>query len=447
MSPVINKLKAFLSDRQTEELFRGGLAAFSLRIIGICAGYAFTLLVTRGLGAEAMGIFALSYTVLQVAALVGRGGLDSAMMRYSAELTAKDTPWKLKGVYSTGIKTLSALGVLLCVVVYVSAPFLAEHVFGKPHLSPYFRIASLGIIPMTLLQLNAGGLRGLKKVWQFSFLNDLSIFLFASIIFGAFFIRQIDASDAVTALVAALYVSAALSFVLWWRNAPYSGSGRTSGITLRDMLDIGIPLMLAGSMSFIMQWTDTLMLGVFRPEEEVGVYAVASRVAKLATLTLFAVNIIAAPKFAELYGTRDHEKLEQTVQGSTRMIFWSSLPLVLVLLLAPSFILGIFGREFTAGVPALYVLTVGQLIWTASGLVGTLLAMTGHQHTFRNIMLFSTVMNILLNLSLIPPFGINGAALATALSLVTWNLLGAFFVKKHLSISSFYLPVFFRKSS
>ncbi len=88
---ITSKLREKLkSDIHFAELVKGSGTAFILRIIGIGSGYLFTLLVTRTLGAKAWGIFALSLVVLQIASVIGRLGMDTALLRFTAEYIAKE---------------------------------------------------------------------------------------------------------------------------------------------------------------------------------------------------------------------------------------------------------------------------------------------------------------------------------------------------------------------
>ncbi|HHJ64141.1 MAG TPA: hypothetical protein ENJ61_04460, partial [Aquifex aeolicus] len=75
-SEVLGKLRDRLeSDVHLKEVIRGSATFLILRILGMMVAYAFTLLVTRKLGASAWGIFALSFTVLQIASVLSRLGL------------------------------------------------------------------------------------------------------------------------------------------------------------------------------------------------------------------------------------------------------------------------------------------------------------------------------------------------------------------------------------
>ena len=198
--------------------------------------------------------------------------------------------------------------------------------------------------------------------------------------------------------------------------------------------------MFAQSVQFIMAWTDKLMLGNMMSSEEVGIYFTAFKLSMFASISLMAINSIASPKFAEIYAKNDFDGLKKVVNQSTKMIFWSTLPLVILFFIFPEFLLGIFGNEFKVGVTAFIYLSIGKLISAFSGSVGNLLQMTGKQVVFMNLLFFGAIINIVLNYLLIPIYGINGAALASMVSLSTCNLSMVYFVKKEFGFYTCYLP-------
>ena len=162
-----------------------------------------------------------------------------------------------------------------------------------------------------------------------------------------------------------------------------------------------------------------------------------------------AINSIAAPKFAELYAKQDFEGLKKVVNQSTKLIFWSTIPLVAIFFIFPEFLLGIFGDKFKIGVTAFIFLSCGRLISSFSGSVGNLLQMTGKQVMFMNILFAGACINVVLNYLLIPSdnlfsefgvSGINGAALASMISLSAWNLAMVYFVKREFGFYTFYIP-------
>jgi O-antigen/teichoic acid export membrane protein len=96
--------------------------------------------------------------------------------------------------------------------------------------------------------------------------------------------------------------------------------------------------------------------------------------------------------------------------------------LALVVLVLAEPLLGIFGEAFRAGAPALRLLTLGYMGASLMSLASALLNMTGHHSASTATMLAGTALTAALCLMLVPRWGIVGAAAATAVSTLVWNL-------------------------
>jgi O-antigen/teichoic acid export membrane protein len=207
--------------------------------------------------------------------------------------------------------------------------------------------------------------------------------------------------------------------------------------------------MLAQAVHFIMSWTDKIMLNIlyspdvtteFTNSAQVGVYHTAFRLSMFATIGLMAFKSIASPKFAELYKKNDIKLLKKVTQQSTKLIFWTTLPLVIIFVIFSDFLMGLFGEEFEKGVFAFIILSIGRVVVSFSGAAGNLLQMCGRQVVFMNVAIIGSIINIVLNFTLIPIYGINGSAIATMLSLIVFNFLLVYFVKREFGFYTFYIP-------
>jgi len=317
----------------------------------------------------------------------------------------------------------------------------------------YIRINAFFIVPMVFFMLNYQSLRGLKKIAEFSFFYRVSQSLFSMICILIIyqFIKE-DIVPVYAYLLSLLIVSflSFLSFRYWLKRVSLGEhQAELEIISYSNIIKISLPLMFAQSVQFIMAWTDKLMLGGMVNSEAVGIYHTAFKLSMFSAIALMSINSIASPKFAEKFANKDINGLRKITNQSTRMIFLSTLPLITVSFLFPEFLLSIFGKEFTVGVFAFLVLSFGRLISACSGPVGNILQMTNNQNSYANILFGGALINILLNLILIPesnPFsaygisGINGAAIASMSSLIFWNLSMIFVVKKKFGFYSFYIP-------
>jgi len=434
---MINKVKNKInSDIHLKELLKGSSIAFVLRIVGIIAGYVFTLLVTRTLGAESWGIVTLSLVTLQIASVIGRLGMDTALLRFTAEYVAKANINTLNYIYKRALTLVIPFSILISVLVYFVSPILANKVFHKPNLTEYFQIISLIVVPFVLLQIYSESIKGLKKIKEYMFLQignttlAILIFLVGIVIFyKTVFLVFISYGMATI-------VSMFIAFILFktyikhlYKSAKSSNIDKN--ISYSYILSLSIPLLFSSSLSLMAGWTDTIMLGIFKTTEDVGIYNIAMKLSMITSMILASVNTVVAPRFAEFYGKKDFYSLKSLAQKSTKLIFFFSLPIFLFYILFADWCMSLFGSEFEKGSYALIILSLGQLINAITGSVGLILMMTGRQREHLNLILIMTLLNIILNVIMIPKYGLLGAALATALSMSMGNILGVFWVKKY----------------
>jgi len=437
---MLDSFKTNSKDVNLLELLKGSSTAFSFRVIGLGFSYIFTLLITRGYGAKVMGIFALSLTVLQVSSVIGRLGMDTALLRFVSEYSSQGIWSLIKEISKKALKIVIYISIFVSIIVFYYSPFIAQHVFHKSYLSIYFKIISVGIVPIVLYFTNAERLRGLKKIKEYSFIKNMGLNLFASILLfvSFFFVKKIYVP--IVVYVISIFIMLAFSVFLWNKNFnqkvinnknvdDYKSKIKT--MSYKNILSVSIPMFLTSSLALIMGWTDIFMLGMLKSTTEVGIYRVAFRVAAMTSIALLSVNAIAAPKFAEFWAKDDMKGFKKMAQQSTKLIFQTSLPIILVFWLFPSFILGIFGNEFKKGVLVLIILTFGQFINAVVGSVGYILQMTGKEKILQYVVFVAVLVNIGLNIVLIPKYGINGAAFASMFGLAIINIIPSFLVKKY----------------
>jgi O-antigen/teichoic acid export membrane protein len=219
------------------------------------------------------------------------------------------------------------------------------------------------------------------------------------------------------------------------------GAVRMPDLSSKEFMQTALPMMLSASVFYLLSWTDVLMLGSMRSDAEVGTYNTAFKLATLANFPIMAVSAYAAPKFSEWLGKDGNKVFEQLVKQSSKLAMAGSLPIILILVLFPKSLLGVFGDEFRVAELLIYILMLGQIINSATGLGGDVLQMTGHHRLFSRIIVLAAVINIGLNALLIPTYGYNGAALASVVSLSFWKLACAWFIHRKYGLSVIYLPL------
>jgi O-antigen/teichoic acid export membrane protein len=172
--------------------------------------------------------------------------------------------------------------------------------------------------------------------------------------------------------------------------------------------------------------------------EEVGLFRVASTGASLVSFGLTAINLALAPQVARLYQSGDIQKLQRMITLTTRGAVAVSLPVAVVFIVwGRPLIRLMFGIEYLAAATALVVLCIGQLINASCGSVVLVLNMTGNDKATVSSAIVALVLNVILAATLIPSYGLFGAAIGYTASLIAWNIILVVVTKKKTGLKTF----------
>jgi O-antigen/teichoic acid export membrane protein len=419
-------------------IFKNGAYIFISKIISILMVYAFHLYISRSYGSHVNGVFTLFITLLTIFSVVSKLGFDTSIVKYISSFRVKDQYQKIKSIHY-GISLLVFIfSLLISLFLFVFNDFLSL-LFIDDYNTVDFVWMAVALPFYALLSINTESLRGLEKTKSYAFFQNGSVFiitillvvLMSSVIENPSTLVVISFSIAVILLYGASY------FTL---NTFFDSNKTKEKLNIKPYLKESLPMLLSNSIFFIMTWADVLMISYFLPESETGIYGNASKIANLNVVFLFAINAIAAPRLAAYNTTKNHTDLKNFTKETSRISLFMSIPILLVILMFPSKLLGLFGEEFTVGTTALIILAIGQFVNAASGSVINVLNMADKQAVAKNIILFAAILNVVLNYFLIPIYGILGAAISTCASTILWNLLGVIYVYKHFNFISITLP-------
>ena len=420
---------------QGGELARGSALLLIAKVFGAASGYVLAWMLAKRGGAEAVGIYELAFTFIILLSVVSRFGLDGAVVRYIGVFSASKQPGAVRWLYHNSIRFSLIFAVVLGGIIFLAAPWIAE-LFRKENMVLPLRWAAASIPLFPLVNMNGETLRGYKRMISYSLLQQGSVIFLAAILFAVWFNKEAVGLSGVIAFFLAcvlLYLFSQWKISQQLRTLPETVIPKE---TFGGILNIAWPIFLSSSIFMLMSWTDTLMIGYFKEAADVGIYRIAFRISTVITFTQFAINGIAAPMIADHYHRDDHVGLRKLIHKISLFNFVLSVPIFLIILAAPSLLLGLFGEEFTQASDLLLILSCGQVIFGITGPVMYILTMTKHERTALYIMLVTAMINFIGNAVLIPLIGLKGAAIATASSTVLWNVIAMISVYRYLGVVS-----------
>jgi O-antigen/teichoic acid export membrane protein len=442
---MFEKIIAFLK-KPKQSLWYSSVLIFILKISGILANYLLSVIVTQSFGSEGWGIMSLGLGYVTFGILFSKLGFDTALLKYTAAFNNGNHKGKIKGIYLNGLKVILPVSLIIGLIFSFSVPLVCQHLFHKAHLSPYILLLSYSIIPNVFILINSEGLRGLGKIKEYVFFQNVGIFLLACIIilFNRFIL---NASGTLYSIIIAYDISVIVMCLIvtysWIKNI-FPLPAFSDNLKVKEIIATSIPMFWSNAMFVLINWTDTLMLGIYSTADQVGIYNVCFKISSLVYLPLQVITSLVAPQFSSLYETKNMGKFSEIVHQSTKTIFLFTLPIFLPLAFMPDFFLELFGREFGIGAPILLILISGQFFKSFCGSTDFILQMTGNEKIFQNIIICAMILNITLNFILIPSLGGTGAAISNVITVISWNILAIVFIRKKLNILPLYIP--FRSS-
>jgi len=418
--------------------------SFVARATGMGSGFLLTVVIARFLGAEGAGAFYLALTILTGASVVVRFGSDNALMRSASNAVEDKNYSLLLGKYLQATGLVIGIGTVVTCVGFSAADYLANEIFSDPSLNTLFATTTLGVVPLSLVFLHSGVLKGIRRPVLASIVETVSLPLFSIGILLALSLRLVMTAEvAISTYVVSALTTVIVGVALFLVSVP-----RTSGPKfqpLEGLVKIAYPMMWIALLNYIVAWSPTLILGILEDPASVGLFNVSNRTARLMSFVLIVVNSVAAPRYAALYQKSRIKDIENIAIKTSFFMSIMVFPILLVIMIFPRAILSIFGGEFVGAEMILRIIGIGQFVNVVTGSVGFLLLMTGHEKVMRNIAFLTAVLSVTLNVLLINGFGVTGAAVSTAVCLAAQNVIAAWAVWRILGINV--IPFFRSKSA
>lgn len=425
-----------------------------IQLMAMLLGFFSSWLVSRWLGASGWGLFSYIFSWITILSGLTLLGWDMLLLKQTPVLLQKSKQNTLYTIlfYAIWICLIAGIVCIFLVQTILSATWFIELLPPKALLSNYnnrqlFILATFIIPIIGFIKLYEALLRGFKKIT----LSQLPIFsvrpvVFLSMITYLYFstealsINQLIITNLVAFLTAFIVSIGLLPAIRHQMIVQFSWQ-LFNVEKIKRYVQPAAVFWGISVVSLINVKTDIIMLGFFADEASVGVYDIAAKLSEILKILLVVVNLSLSPLIAQWHIQNKKQQLQQTITRSIRIVFWVSLPLAIIYVLFGTNILQTWGSEFTAAYPCLLILGAAQLVNIGTGSVANILNMTGLEQWVFRAGILSTLLNILLNLLLVPQIGITGAAIATATSVITWNFILWYVVWTKLKVDASILGV------
>ena len=430
-------------DQDFRTLFAGtaqnivGLVVFVLGSIGA------NVVVARAFGDRggvALALVTLGTQFAFIAAAGARFGMDMAAIRYVAIEVGADRRGRIRGIVVRAFAIAAAVSVPVAALMLGVAPWLASQLSDEAAAVGVLRAAALALpfIAVTFVWLGAS--RGLKIMRHTLYVQWVGQPLLWIVLMLGFWTVSKTVEASVLAYAASWVVAAVMARALWGGTSRASGREPLDEGFTGTLVRYGAPRAPAALFSQGLFWIDFFVAAAYTARGEIsagqlGVYAACVRISLAMVLFMTAVAYVFSPFVADLHSRGERERLDALFKTITRWTVAGTIPILLLMLVAPASLLRLFGgQDFAGGADTLRILLIGQVVNVSVGAAGFVLIMAGRTGWDLFVYVSSAALDLALAIFLVPRLGIDGAAVAQSVTLAASNALRLWLVWRFVRI-------------
>lgn len=414
-------------------LVKSSAFVFVAVIISKLASYGYKIAIAKYFGSEIYGLFSLAIIVIGIITSVAALGLGEGIIRYVSYYRGKKRFEAINILINKSRNLFLITAVLSTIGLILAAPFISDKIFHSESFTPLI-IGMAFAIPFILLSnIYLGVLRGFEKIKTYSALiniyqNSARLILIILFLMMGFGILSISLSYVLT--------FAGLLLLSWYysrknfdkEEIKENNKGKK---ILSNAMAYSWPLLFTGVLYNAFYWTDSLLLGYFDSVEIVGLYNAAITITSLFGIAPDLFMQMFFPLISFKYSQGKKELIAQLTRQVVKWIYILNIAVFLLVFFFPEHILKIlFGTEFIAASGTLRLLSIGALFSGTIGLATNLLSIKGKTKTVLVDFIIFTTFNLLLNILLIPKYGMAGAALTTIFTQAAFLITAFYQIKR-----------------
>lgn len=406
------------------------------QIIGQILSCILVVLISRCLGAAVYGEYLYVYTFVSFFTILAKLGMENAIVYYISRNNIEHD--EKEKIVQFILEAAATVGITLVCIMYFAKDWIAETLLNNINYSQILLLLLPLIVLEAISALFFSILKGKKWIFELTVAKNI-IGTGVSIIF-LFIMYYLLQIRNVFSIIIPQYVGGILA-ILYCIYQINKKEKRTALIHVhldldkcKEVMRYSLPLVLMNVVVLINHNADKYMIGYLMDSSNVAIYTVAIYISQFSSFALTAVNNIFAPLISELYASDKIEELDMLYKKATRWVMIINLAIFSMAINFPYEIMRLAGNDFETGGIVLIIVMLGQIVNSGVGAVGSLNSMTGHT----KINLFTSVIAVIINLGLnflfIKPYGMIGAAVASAISLALTNLINLWFVYKNVKV-------------
>jgi O-antigen/teichoic acid export membrane protein len=408
------------------KITKGTGIAFAGSLVSMLLGLISRPLIVR-CGTEAdYGVYSVALVILSVCAQIAVLGLPTGLSRSIAYARAKNDDEMVQKLIPASVQLSLMAGVSLGVTVFLTSDIIAAKIFHDATIGSPLKIFALGIPISALMTVLVSLFQGFDDIKPTAYFQYILRSLLLPLLLLPVIFLKLRFTAVYYASLASLVISCVVLIVYTVKRLPFPIELRTKLISnpaTKELLLFSLPLLGSTMCALIINSADTLILGGLKGSADVGLYNAARPLVDIISAPLSVLGLIYLPVVSGFYAQGSIPEMRRIFSVLTKWLVSATLPLFLILFLFPETVISfLFGASYTSAATALRVLSLGLMIGNFFGPSGLTLTVMGEVRFVMWVYLAAVVLNVGLNLALIPPLGAEGAAIAYAAAMIALHV-------------------------
>lgn len=411
--------------------------------------YIYRIIIARYYSPEVYGLFSLVTMILALIMTFSSLGLFDGLSRFIPQYKGSKEKDKINYIFNFTNKILLITSIISAILLFFLADFIAVNVFHNAELVSLLRILSFFIPIAVLSNTFLVTIRSYELISSYSFVYNILQNIIRVLTLIILVMLGFQASATVISYCLGFLAVLIASYLICRYKIPElfvksKLSQKDKQVVRRSFFSYSFPLLFFGIVSMLFYWVDSFFLGYFKGVESVGFYNAAVPIAVLLSITPELFMQLFFPMINRHYSNKNFELIKQLSKQLGKWVFMVNFPIFILIFVFPGAAINIlFGSQYLIAENALRILIFGSFVASITVISNNLLSMAGKSKLVLIDIVLACLTNVILNLFLIPlpsilgidnSLGINGAAIATTLSIIFLNILFFLQAKKYLKI-------------
>lgn len=409
-----------------------GVYSFLINVVLFISGFAGFVLLVRFYNKSEFGAWALYLAVTSFVDVARAGFVTNALVRYASTQEAKSEYSK---VLSGSLFLHILFTLILMMFIYLIAPFVGKiySSYEFYRLLIYYPIYAICQIPFLYLSaIEQANLSFRNQYYSNLLRNTLFIGMIAYIVFS-----KIDFPVYYLPLLQSISVTGGGFYLFFASRKSISISKKIDFKWLAKLIDFGKFAFGGNVVSILFTNIDQILLGYFYNTKIVATYNTAMRIGNFSDIPMTSVASIVYPKSGQRLQTIGIKGLRHLYERSVGLILAFVIPTSIFLIIFIEPIVKLIATEaYLDAIPAIYFILLFSLFKPFIKYFGIAVEALEKPHYNFNLMMTLLLLNLILDLFLIPKFNLIGAALGSLISLVTGAIVSLLILNKLLDVRS-----------